>query len=95
MKKLVYIIIAGFIPAFFFSCTEKGSDNEREDVFLDQRLITEAENLIGLNFDTAEIRQMEGTLTRNLRSYEDIGKIVARYLKDPQSVLKKINEDKK
>ena len=41
-------------------------------MFLDQRLITEAENLIGLNFDTAEIRQMEGTLTRNLRSYEDM-----------------------
>ena len=31
----------------------------------------------------------------NLRSYEDVGKIVAEYDKDPQSVLKKVKDDKR
>ena len=34
-------------------------------------------------------------MEKNLRTYEDVGRIVAQYGKDPQSVLKKIKEDKK
>jgi len=34
-------------------------------------------------------------MEKNLRSYEDVGRIVAQYGKDPQSVLKKIEEEHK
>lgn len=34
-------------------------------------------------------------MKNNLRSYQDVGKIVTEYLKNPQTVLKKMKEDKK
>jgi hypothetical protein len=30
---------------------------------------------------------------KNLRSYEDVGRIVSEYRKDPESVLKKVKEE--
>ena len=33
-------------------------------------------------------------MKKNLRSYEDVGRIVSEYIKDPQAVLKKVEEDK-
>jgi len=31
---------------------------------------------------------------KNLRSYKDVGKIVTGYRKDPETVLKKVKEDR-
>ena len=36
---------------------------------------------------------LEWMKRKNLRSYEDVGKIVSEYRKDPESVLKKVKED--
>ena len=33
-------------------------------------------------------------MEKNLRSYEDVGRIVSEYIKDPQAILKKVKEDK-
>jgi len=70
MKKIAIIIIAGLIPAMFFSCSGGNERDETEPLRFDENLIIEAENLIGLSFDTAEHRMMGRNLTNALRSYE-------------------------
>ena len=51
----------------------------------DEKLQQEIKNRIEI------LRWMQG---KNLRSYEDVGRIVSEYRKDPESVLKKVKEDK-
>jgi flagellar protein FlaI len=41
------------------------------------------------------IKVLKWMMKTNLRTYEEVGRIVAQYGKDPKSVLKKIKEDKK
>ncbi|MCD4770350.1 MAG: amidase [Bacteroidales bacterium] len=70
MKKLVFILVAAIFTASFFSCADK-KDNVSSDLpVFDESLITDAENLMGLQFDTAEHRMMQRKLQNNLRSYE-------------------------
>ena len=33
-------------------------------------------------------------MKNNLRTYEDVGRIVAEYTKEPENLLKRVNEDK-
>lgn len=51
--------------------------NDREDEFpaFDTTLISEAQNLIGLKFDTAEQNMMKGNLLEDLASYEAMRKV--------------------
>lgn len=69
MKRSAIILIAGILPAIFFSCRQSGN-SERENPSFDPALITEAQNLIGLSFDTAQQRMMQRNLTNALASYE-------------------------
>jgi flagellar protein FlaI len=52
----------------------------------DLRLIQELEN---------RKKVLKWMMKNNLRTYEDVGRIVAQYGKDPQSLLKKVKENKK
>lgn len=70
MRIIIIVIIAGILPAIFFSCNNRQQSNADMNIpQFDTSLIVEAENLIGLRFDTAEQRQMQRNLTNNLRSY--------------------------
>ncbi len=71
MRKRSIIFIAVIFAAIFFSCSERKSQVNDLPAF-DTTLITEAQNIFGLNFDTAEQRQMQRNLTRNLRSFKNI-----------------------
>lgn len=70
MKKLVFILIAAISTASFFSCADKKESISSDLPVFDESLITDAENLMGLQFDTAEHRMMQRKLQNNLRSYE-------------------------
>ncbi len=70
MKHFTLILIAVFIAALFFSCNNSGAERQDEFADFNDSLIINAENLIGLSFDTAEHNQMQGFLRRYLSSYE-------------------------
>lgn len=57
--------------SFLPSCSDSGERDNRE-YSLDQMLITEAENLLGISFDTAEKRMMQPDLVRALHSYNQL-----------------------
>lgn len=56
---------------FFSSCTNKSEVDNREYRF-DPALITDAENLMGISFDTAEQRMMQPDLVRAVQSYTQL-----------------------
>jgi Asp-tRNA(Asn)/Glu-tRNA(Gln) amidotransferase A subunit family amidase len=69
MKIRPVIIALLVLPAVLFSC--KGRlGNGGENLSFDPALITDASNLIGLKFDTAEQRMMKRDLTEALGAYE-------------------------
>ena len=68
MKKAILITIAVTLAAIFYSCSS--SDEAEALPSFDPALISEAENLIGLRFDTAEHSQMQENLGEYLGSYE-------------------------
>ncbi len=69
--KITLIILATIIVS---SC-RSGNDRQGELSMFDTTLITEAQNLIGLKFDTAEQNMMKGNLSKFLESYEGLRKI--------------------
>lgn len=69
MKRTSILLIVGLLPAIFFSCNRQGN-NEAEDLNFDPALVTGAQNLIGLSFDTAQQRMMQSNLVNALESYE-------------------------
>ncbi|MEZ5012601.1 MAG: hypothetical protein R2744_13930, partial [Bacteroidales bacterium] len=71
MKYSIIYGIAISVMAILFSCSQADRQAE-EDLTFDPSLITDAQNLIGLKFDTAEQRQMQRHLTMALKSYESM-----------------------
>ncbi len=71
MKNITLILIAVLLTALF-SCDNSGTDRQNELADFSDSLIINAENLIGLHFDTAEYNQMQGFLKRNLSNYEQM-----------------------
>ena len=69
MKKYAILLIVGLVPAIFFSCNQQ-EDSNQEELNFDPALIMDAQNLIGLRFDTAEQRMMQRNLLNALESYE-------------------------
>ena len=69
MKRLQILSIAALVLAMLFSCSSEKSENDQVYQF-DTSLITDAENLMGLKFDTAEHRMMQRNLVNALESYE-------------------------
>lgn len=69
--KITFIILATII----ISSCRSGNDQQGELSMFDTTLITEAQNLIGLKFDTAEQNMMKGNLSVFLGSYEGLRKI--------------------
>ncbi len=70
MKHFALILIAVFLTSFFYSCSNTEAERQNEFADFNDSLIINAENLIGLSFDTAEHNQMQGFLRRYLSSYE-------------------------
>lgn len=73
MKNSISIYIAVCFAAIFFSCSGKKTPQASMPEF-DTTIITEAQNLMGLYFDTAEMHQMQQNLSRNLLQYQDMRK---------------------
>jgi Asp-tRNA(Asn)/Glu-tRNA(Gln) amidotransferase A subunit family amidase len=69
MKRLQILSIAAFVLVMLFSCSGEKSENDQVYQF-NSDLITDAENLMGLKFDTAEHRMMQRNLVNALESYE-------------------------
>lgn len=64
--KLLAMIIA---VAAVTSCNNSGEEEQESLALLNDSIIVNAENLSGLEFDTAQHRQMQGFLKRNLAMY--------------------------
>lgn len=70
MKKLIFFLVTIVSIALIVSCGERREEVQNGGLpEFDTILITEAQNLIGLRFDTAEQRMMQRNLTNNLMSY--------------------------
>jgi len=72
MNRLALLVIL-LIPVFILSCRQTGQA-DKNDTSFNPELVTDAGNLIGLTFDTAEIRMMQSNLVDNLESYEAMRK---------------------
>lgn len=72
MKNLYPCLLAAFFAVLLVSCGSTGNDEQTELVDFNDSLIIKSENLIGLHFDTAEHSQMQRSLKRHLRSYEQM-----------------------
>ncbi|MGM0464344.1 MAG: amidase [Bacteroidota bacterium] len=70
MKNISLLIMTGVLSVLFFSCDSSEQEQQRVSADFSDSLIINAENLIGLDFDTAEHRQMQGFLKRNLALYQ-------------------------
>ncbi|MCA1757343.1 MAG: amidase [Bacteroidales bacterium] len=72
-RKISNLGLLVFLTAllFFTSCADMNEADNSEYSF-DPTLITEAENLLGISFDTAEQRMMQPNLVRALQSYEQL-----------------------
>ncbi len=62
--------MTGILTLLFLSCDRSEQEQQRVSADFNDSLIINAENLIGLDFDTAEHRQMQGFLKRNLAFYK-------------------------
>jgi Asp-tRNA(Asn)/Glu-tRNA(Gln) amidotransferase A subunit family amidase len=74
MKKTSASIILILVVALFFSCKPESKERASLPEF-DTTLITEAQNIIGLRFDTAEQSMMKGNLSDYLESYEGMREV--------------------
>jgi len=63
-------MLAVFLTALLSSCGGNGSEQRNELADFNDSLIINAENLMGLHFDTAGHNQMQSNLRRQLASYE-------------------------
>ncbi len=72
MKQLVLLLVTSVFTVLFFSCSDKKDSVSSDLPAFDETLITDAENLMGLKFDTAEHRMMQRNLQNNLRFYKMI-----------------------
>lgn len=72
MKNLYPCLLAAFFAMLLISCGSGGNDEQTELVDFNDSLIIKSENLIGLHFDTAEHSQMQRSLKRHLRNYEQM-----------------------
>lgn len=70
IKAFKLFIIAGFMTAMFLSCKLTQKQIPADTGHIKPGTILEAQKLIGLEFDTMEIRLMKGRLENNLLSYE-------------------------
>jgi Asp-tRNA(Asn)/Glu-tRNA(Gln) amidotransferase A subunit family amidase len=68
---IISFLVLAATMSFLPSCSDSGERDNRE-YSLDQMLITEAENLLGISFDTAEKRMMQPDLVRALHSYNQL-----------------------
>lgn len=73
MKNSISILIAVVITAIFFSCSGERNTRERMPEF-DTSIISEAQNLMGLIFDTSEVKQMQRNLAQSLLQYQEMRK---------------------
>lgn len=64
-----------FIVVLIISSCRSGNDRQDELPTFDTTLISEAQNLIGLKFDTAEQNMMKGNLSEYLESYENMRRV--------------------
>jgi Asp-tRNA(Asn)/Glu-tRNA(Gln) amidotransferase A subunit family amidase len=69
IRFIKLLFIAGLVPAIFFSCKVTQTKVSSRSESIDTRTILEARKIIGLDFDTMEIRLMMGSLINNLKSY--------------------------
>ncbi|MDT8400558.1 MAG: amidase [Bacteroidales bacterium] len=70
MKNISLFMFAVLFTAIIVSCGEKAGEQQGELADFSDSLIINAENLMGLHFDTAEHNQMQSNLRRQLASYE-------------------------
>ncbi|HDZ41837.1 MAG TPA: amidase [Bacteroidetes bacterium] len=70
MKNINLFMLAVFLTALLSSCGGNGSEQRNELADFNDSLIINAENLMGLHFDTAGHNQMQSNLRRQLASYE-------------------------
>lgn len=67
---IIFLVLAATL-SLLTSCADR-SEPENRDYSFDQAIVTEAENLLGLTFDTAEQRLMQPELVRAVRSYHQL-----------------------
>ena len=72
MKNITLFLAAVFLAAVILSCANKSNEQQRELADFNDSLIINAENIIGLHFDTAENNQMQRSLKRHLSRYEQM-----------------------
>ena len=70
MKNLSLSLTAFILAILLFSCDNSEPERRNSMADFNDSLIVNAENLIGIKFDTAEHNQMQGFLRRYLSSYE-------------------------
>jgi Asp-tRNA(Asn)/Glu-tRNA(Gln) amidotransferase A subunit family amidase len=70
MKKSPLTLTAFILAILLFSCDNSVPERRNSMADFNDSLIVNAENLIGIKFDTAEHNQMKGFLRRYLSSYE-------------------------
>lgn len=72
MKNNPLILIIALFTLIILSCNNQQQETSNELPDFSDSLIINAENLIGLSFDTAEQNQMQNALKRNLSRYEQM-----------------------
>ncbi|MBN1387978.1 MAG: amidase [Bacteroidales bacterium] len=70
MKNLLLMLTTVILTVLIISCNKNGAEHQDSLADFNDSLIINAENLIGLKFDTAEHNQMQGFLKRYLSSYD-------------------------
>ncbi len=88
--KLKHFVIAGLLTELVLTCKVTHKPATSASYNIDKVTIVEAQKLIGLEFDTMELRLMEGNLENNLRSYEKLRQINLNNSVPPALVFKPI-----
>lgn len=72
-RKITYLCLLSYLAVAIGVSSCRG-DNEisRSEYSFDTALVTQAQNLIGISFDTAELRMMQPDLVRAVRSYSQL-----------------------
>ncbi len=69
MKIHSVLLVNALLSLFVFSCNNLNPEKEDTGVYFSDSVVINAENLIGLEFDTAENNQMKTRLNNQLESY--------------------------
>jgi len=72
MKNIILFLVAVFFAALITSCGNNGNEQRNDLADFNDSLIINAENIMGLHFDTAEHNQMQRSLKRHLARYDQM-----------------------